>query len=140
MNKIIAVTGASGHIGNVVCRLLLDQGYRVKALYHSDFRSLKGLNVESLCGDVLNKVDLAQLMEGCDVVINCAAIISIHGDPTGIVFKTNTDGPANVLEAAYKQGVKRLIHISSVHAVEEQPRSLPFDEKRHYKTASLRCL
>ncbi len=60
MNKIIAVTGASGHIGNVVCRLLLDQGYRVKALYHSDFRSLKGLNVESLCGDVLNKEDLAQ--------------------------------------------------------------------------------
>jgi dihydroflavonol-4-reductase len=136
MNTTIAVTGASGHIGNVVCRILIEKGYKVKALYNSDKKSLEGLPVEAIQGSVLNKTDIARLMEGCDVVIHCAALISIHGDPKGIVFKTNTEGPANVLEVSKQKGIKKIIHISSVHAVMEIPASLPFDETRPYKTSS----
>jgi dihydroflavonol-4-reductase len=136
MQTTIAVTGASGHIGNVVCRLLPEKGYRVKAMYHSSKKSLEGLDLEILQGDTLNKADLEKLIDGCDVVINCAAIISIHGDPTGIVFKTNTEGPKNILEVSRAKGVKKIIHISSTHAVMEIPASLPFDETRPYKTAA----
>ncbi|MBL0339813.1 MAG: NAD-dependent epimerase/dehydratase family protein [Bacteroidetes bacterium] len=136
MKTSIAVTGASGHIGNVICRMLIVRGFHVKALYHSDKRSLEGLPLELFQGDILVKEDLIELVEGCDVVINCAAIISIHGDPTGIIFKTNTEGPSNVFEIAKTRGVKKFIHLSSVHAVEENPQTLPFDETRSYKTAS----
>ncbi|HMT30121.1 MAG TPA: NAD-dependent epimerase/dehydratase family protein, partial [Bacteroidia bacterium] len=129
-------TGANGHIGNVICRFLTEQGYSVNAMYHSDTTALKGLPVTLFKGSVLNKEDLLRLFSNCDIVINCAAIISIHGDPDGIVFKTNTEGPANVLEVAIKSGIKKIIHISSVHAVEEEPLSLPFDEKRPYKKAT----
>jgi len=73
------------------------------------------------------------LLEGCDAVIHCAAIISIDGDPTGIVFKTNTEGPRNVVEAARRTGIKRIVHVSSVHAVTELPHSEPYDENRPYK-------
>ena len=136
MNKTIAVTGASGHLGNVICRLLLEKGFRVKAMYNTRRDSLEGLPIELIQGDVLNKSDLAKLIDGCEIVINSAAIISINGDPTGMVFKTNTEGPRNVYDVAKEKGVKRIVHISSVHAVMEEPLNLPFDEKRTYKTAT----
>lgn len=134
MSIQIAITGASGHIGNVVCRKLLENGYRVKALYHSDKSGLEGLNVELIQGSTLNKNDLSNLIDGCEIVINCAAIISINGDPKGDVFRTNTEGPKNVLEVAIEKGVKKLIHLSSVHAVTELPHSQTYDETRPYKT------
>lgn len=129
----VAVTGASGHIGNVVCRKLLEKGYRVRALYHSDSHSLAGLAVERVQGSVLVPADLLRLMEDCRFVIHCAARISIDGDKNGIVFKTNTEGPKNVLEAARQSGVKRIIHLSSVHAVCDLPHETPYNELRPYK-------
>ncbi len=134
MKQKIAVTGASGHIGNVVCRLLIEHGYHVKAMYHSDHRSLDNLDVEKIKGNILSEKDLDQLIEGCEIVINCAAIVSIHGDPTGIIFKTNTVGPSTVLEICIRKGVKKLIHFSSVHAVMESSVDLPFTENLPYKT------
>ncbi len=131
--KKIAVTGASGHIGNVVCRQLLEPGHDVRALYNKDIRSLDDFPVKKFQGDVLNRESLLHFFEGCDVVINCAAIISIHGDPTGIVFRTNTEGPANVLSAAIETGITKIVHVSSVHAVEELPLSAQYDETRPYK-------
>ena len=136
MNKTIAVTGASGHLGNVVCRLLVEKNYNIKAFYHTNSESLKNLPIELIQGDVLNKSDLERLIDGCEIVINCAAIISINGDASGTVFKTNTQGPKNVLEVSANKGVKRIIHISSVHAVLEEPLNISFDEKRPYKTST----
>jgi dihydroflavonol-4-reductase len=136
MSKTIAVTGASGHLGNVLCRMLIESGFRVRAFYHTSQKSLQDLPLELIHGDVLNKDDLDRLITGCEIVINSAAIISIHGDPKGIVFKTNTQGPANVLEVSKRKGVRKLIHISSVHAVLEIPLTLPYDETRPYKKSS----
>jgi dihydroflavonol-4-reductase len=129
----IGVTGASGHVGNVVCRLLINQGYEVRTLCRKDSRAIEGLDIIRIQGDVLNPESLEKFVAGCDVIINAAAIISIHGDPTGIVFKTNTEGPKNILAAALKMGVKKIIHISSTHAVQEEPLNTPFDETRSYK-------
>ena len=130
----VAVTGASGHIGNVICRTLLKEGFSVKAMHNSDFRALKDLDVELVKGSVLDYNTLCALTSDCDVVINCAAVISISGDPTGNVFKTNTEGPELLLRASLQQGVKRIIHLSTVHAVTELPYSDPYDETRPYKT------
>jgi len=130
----VAVTGANGHLGNVVCRKLLELDYQVRAMIHSDRKSLQDLEVEIVEGDILKLNDVINLLQGCEVVIHCAGIISIHGDPDGRVFRTNTEGPRNVVQAAKQAGVKRIIHISSVHAVQEIPHHLPFNESRPYKT------
>ncbi len=132
----IAVTGATGHIGNVLCRMLVAQGFEVRALYRSDSTSIGHLNLTLIQGDVLNYKSLLELAEGCDVVINCAAIISIHGDPTGIVYKTNTKGPRNIVKAAIEKGVKKILHLSSTHAVYEHPLNEAFNESRPYKKAT----
>ena len=136
MTTTIAVTGANGHLGNVVCRKLIEEGYRVKALYHSNNEGLLHLPLELIQGDVLNPENIHQLLFGCEAVIHCAGIISISGDPDGRVFLTNTEGTQNVLKASLANGLKRIIHISSVHAVTELPHALPYDESRPYKGES----
>lgn len=132
----IGITGASGHVGNSLCRLLAEQGHEVRAFYHSDKKALDGLPIKAIKGDILDLKSVENFVTGCEVVIHAAAIISIHGDPTGIVFETNTRGPQNVLEACLRQGVRKIIHLSSTHAVLETPGDKPFDEKRPYKTAT----
>lgn len=129
----VAVTGASGHIGLVLCRALLEEGYAVRAQYHSDRRGLEGLPLTCMQGDVMDRASLLRLVEGCDLVIHAAARISIHGDPDGSVYRTNTEGTANILQVCKELGVKRLVHLSSVHAVMEVPLEEPFDERRPYK-------
>jgi dihydroflavonol-4-reductase len=130
---LVGITGASGHLGNVVCRTLIDRGYQVRVLHRKDIRSFEDINVQRVVGDVLDLEAVDKFVQGCDYVIHSAAIISIHGDPTGIVFKTNTEGPKNIAEACIKHKVKRLIHVSSTHAVMELPFETPFDETRPYK-------
>jgi dihydroflavonol-4-reductase len=129
----IGVTGAAGHVGNMVCRRLLEQGHEVKALYYKEKAAIEGLELEAVQGNILNEEDVRSFVDGCEIIIHSAAIISIHGDPTGIVYKTNTEGPKNILEASIDAGVRRVIHLSSTHAVIERPLDEPFDETRPYK-------
>jgi dihydroflavonol-4-reductase len=129
----IAVTGASGHIGNVVCRELQKKGAVVRAIYRSDERALVDLDIEKVLGDVSDKTHLTELMKGCHVVVNCAALVSITGSQGGRVFQTNVNGVQNLIEACLLSGVKRIVHVSSVHAVTELPHSEPYDESRPYK-------
>jgi dihydroflavonol-4-reductase len=69
-------------------------------------------------------------MESCDAVIHSAALISIHGDPNGDVYRTNVEGTRNIMEAAKRTGVNRVIHISSIHAFHQLPANELLDEQR----------
>ena len=129
----VALTGVSGHVGAAVLRELLDQGHEVRALLrHRDLRSVQHLPVEIVSGDLLNPEALVPLMDDCTALVHCAAMISIHGDQHGMVRKTNVDGVRNVLHAARAAGIRRVIHVSSIHAFEQQPRDELLDETRAY--------
>jgi len=132
----IAVTGASGHIGNVVCRALVHQEAKVRAIYRSDQRALEDLRIEKVQGDVLDKSLLIDVLKDCEVVVNCAALVSISGGQGGKVYATNITGVENLIDACLASGVRRIIHVSSVHAVTELPHRLAYDETRPYKTAT----
>lgn len=128
----ITVTGASGHVGNVLCRLL-EAEHEVTAFYRSDERALNGLKSNLVKGNVMEPSDLEKAFEGADVVIHCAAKISINGDKDGTVHATNVQGVQNVLDACIKQSVRKIIHLSSTHAVQENPRNETCTEDRAYK-------
>ena len=76
---MILVTGATGHIGNVLIRKLLDQGEKVRALIWrgEDTTPLKNLDVEQVVGDVLDPASLEPAMRGVETVYHLAGIISI---------------------------------------------------------------
>ena len=127
---LVLVTGASGHVGGNLVRALLAQGRKVRALVRNDTRALEGLDIERVKGDVLDPATLRPAFEGVDVVYHLAAIITIEGDPDGLVRRTNVDGPHNIVEACLHAKVRRLVHFSSIHAFEQPPLLEPLDEKR----------
>ncbi len=110
------VTGASGHVGANLVRHLLARGERVRVLVHRVSSALEGLEVERVSGDVRDPQTLARACSGVTVVYHLAAMISIVGDPQGLVHETNANGALNVARACLEAGVGRLVHCSSVHA------------------------
>jgi dihydroflavonol-4-reductase len=128
----IAITGAAGLLGNNLCRTLLEQGHELRALIHTDSNSLDGLVVEKLKGDVLDIDSLYKLCDGVDAVFHCAAKISIAGDPDGSVFKVNVEGTKNIIAACLQQKVGRLVHFSSIHALQGGAGDELIDESTPY--------
>ncbi len=132
----VAVTGASGHLGNVICRLLLEQGHQVKGLVFQDKRSLQDVAIQRISGSLFDRQALLNLLKDCEVLIHSAALISIHEDPLGKVLETNITGTRNIIESCAQVGLKRLVYISSTHAVKALPLDEEFTEARPYKTKS----
>ncbi len=118
MKKLnILITGANGFVGQNLLHLLSkDKAYYLKALYHHNSENLKKWNIEKIKGDVLNLESLKNAFKNVDVVFHLASIISIDCDDTEIVWRTNVEGAANVAEAALFCKVKRVVHMSSIHA------------------------
>lgn len=127
---MILVTGATGHIGNVLVRKLLDKGEKVRALVWrgEDTTPLKNLDVEQVLGDVLEPASLEPAMRGVETVYHLAGIISIMPGRNPFVWRVNVEGTRNVLEAARHAGIRRLIYTSSIHAIARAPHGVTMDE------------
>ena len=125
----IAVTGANGHVGANLCRSLLAEGHQVKALVHNNSNSLKGLNLEIINGGVHDLDVLRKLCKGAEIVIHLAAVISIDGQKDKLL-EVNVEGTKNLLKVIHENGVRRLIHFSSIHALSHFPLDTPMDETR----------
>jgi dihydroflavonol-4-reductase len=128
---VILVTGATGHVGNVLVRELLAQGERVRALVlpGEDVSSLQGLNVERVEGNVLEPDTLDRALDGVEVVYHLAGLISILPGAEEMMRRVNVEGVRNVAHGALKAGVKRMVHISSVHAFKRVSDGVVVDER-----------
>jgi len=127
----VALTGAAGHLGAALLQELTKRNIGIKALLRGDDRrSSDQLPVEIVKGDLLQPENLRSLMQDCDAVIHCAALISVNGDPRGLVHQTNVEGTRSVIDIALQSGIKRFIHISSIHAFQQEPSFEPLDELR----------
>lgn len=112
----VAITGASGHIGNCLVRKLLKKGVTVRVLVFKRESNLEKLDVELVQGNILNPDSLKLLCAGADVVFHLAARIAVDNRSAELVHKTNVCGTKNMLAAAQNAGVKKFIHFSSIHA------------------------
>lgn len=133
------ITGATGHIGNVLVRKLLERGKKVRALIlpGEDTTSLEGVDVEKVEGDVLNLESLWKPLEGVSGVFHLAGIISIMPGADPLVWRVNVEGTRNVLKAAIQSGVRRLVYTSSIHAIQRVEEGvideqLPYDPGNPY--------
>lgn len=127
---MILVTGATGHVGNVLVRKLLSKGMEVRVitLPGDDLRPLAGLNVENVEGNITDFNSILPAFEGVDKVFHLAGIISIMPGQDEFLYKVNVEGTRNVVETCLEKGVKRLIYTSSVHALKEPPHGTQIDE------------
>jgi len=128
------VTGATGHIGNVLVRKLINKGEKVRALIlpGEDTSSLQGVDVEKVEGDVLDLSSLWKSFQGVRGVFHLAGVISIMPGENPLVRKVNVEGTINVLKSAMRAGVGRLIYTSSIHALARVPHGQVVDESVGY--------
>ncbi len=136
---MILVTGATGHIGNVLVRKLLRRGEQVRVLLlrGESAAPLNGLPVECVEGDVLDPASLRNIFRGIRTVFHLAGIISIMPGSDPRLRSVNVDGTRNMLRAAKEAGVGKFVYTSSIHAIQRAEHglideSLPFDPANPY--------
>ncbi|MCX6564924.1 MAG: NAD-dependent epimerase/dehydratase family protein [Candidatus Aminicenantes bacterium] len=114
----VLVTGATGAVGPRVVDELCSAGYQVRTfsldtLSQGAFPS----GVQSLIGDVTDLNSVQSAMEGISAVVNLAALLHIVNPPPELRKKyerINVGGTINVIDAAVKAGVKRVILASTI--------------------------
>jgi dihydroflavonol-4-reductase len=114
----VFVTGGAGFIGFNLIRLLLRQGYHVKALVRSasSVKFLDGLDLEVVQGD-LNDVRLSNAMQDCAALFHVAAHYSLWRADRERLYRDNVLGTKAILEAANHAGISRVVYTSSVAAI-----------------------
>ena len=123
MQKIYLITGILGHLGSTIARELLSQGasirgFDLKQVVHNDLQKQK---VNMFYGDIRNVKDIEPIFKGLEdyevIVIPCAGIVSISSHYDERVYTVNVNGTKNIVNLCKKYAVKKLVHISSVHAI-----------------------
>ena len=120
------VTGATGFIGGNLARALTARGEEVRALVRpaSNDLAIRDTNVKQAPGDLTDAGSLDRAMAGCETVYHCAAVYSFWNRRARQIVDANVQGTRNVLDAARRAGVRRLVFTSSVSTI-----GLPGDAK-----------
>jgi NAD dependent epimerase/dehydratase len=132
------ITGADGFIGSHLTELLLEKGYKVRALsYYNSFNYWGWLedipanpNLEVVTGDVRDPHFCKEIVKGVDIIFHLAALIAIpysYVAPDSYV-DTNVKGTLNICQAAKESGNIRVIH-TSTSEVYGTAQYVPIDEK-----------
>ncbi len=108
---MILVTGGTGYLGRALVGRLVEEGESVRVLS----RRLGDIAAELQYGDVTSPAQLDEAMQGVNVVYHLAALVD-HYAPPEELYRVNVQGTLNVIDAAMRQGVERIVHCSSVSA------------------------
>jgi dihydroflavonol-4-reductase len=123
MKKILILTGACGHLGGAILRLTQGKGYAVRALALAEETPLPYPNVTYFRGDVRDADSLRPLFAHASdeeiSVIHAAGIVEISDRASPRMVQVNVQGTRSVLALCKEYGARRLVHVSSVHALPE---------------------
>lgn len=116
----VTVTGATGLTGSHTVRALLHAGHEVRAFVRDPkkaetlFAGQQG-PLELVQGDIREPDSVARALHGCDGVIHCAAVVAAgRSGAAEELLETNVSGVRNVIGGAVDQGIRRIVHVSSL--------------------------
>ena len=133
------VTGATGFLGSHVARALASQGAELRLLVRStsNLKNLEGLKAETATGDLRDAASLEKAMSGCDTVFHVAADYRLWVRDPEEMYRSNVEGTRAILEAARKNGVRRVVHTSSVATMGFTDDGSPADEDSPVSLAAM---
>ncbi|NVM64451.1 dihydroflavonol-4-reductase [Mucilaginibacter sp. SG538B] len=133
--NLALVTGANGHLGNNLVRLLIEKGIPVRASVRNikNQESFAGLNCEVVQADITDKQSLANALQDVDVFYAVGASFKLWANnPKKEIYDVNLSGAKNMIEAAAEAGVKRIVYVSSIAALDYS--RLPTKESYGYNS------
>ena len=113
---VCCITGSTGFVGRHIAKELCSRGFKVRCLVRasSDLAPLAGLPVEIFRGDITDEVSLQSALQGAVSAVHLVAIIR---ETKGATFEAiNFSGTKNLVQAAKRVGVKRLVYMSNLGA------------------------
>lgn len=119
--KLVLVSGANGHLGNNLVRLLLTKGFQVRASVRNldNNAALKNLPCELVAADITDKASFVRALQGVDTFYAVGAAFKLWArDPQKEIYDVNMQGTRNTIEAAAEAGVKKIIYVSSIAALD----------------------
>ena len=135
MKRLFLLTGLGGHVGNNIARMLLSHGHQVRglALESEDVTMLYGAGLSVVRGDVRRIETMEPLFYGVSddtevIFIHTAGLINIGSHHLKQVEEVNVGGTRNVIDLCRRHHVRKLVYISSVHAIPEQPQGVTMTE------------
>lgn len=130
MSHDALVTGANGFVGNAVARHLLGRGWRVRTLVRkgSDRRTLEGLAIETVEGDLRDPRARAEALRGADALFHVAADYRLWVRDPAAMYETNVDATLALVSEAAAAGIERIVHTSSVATIGLSPDRSPSHE------------
>jgi dihydroflavonol-4-reductase len=114
---MILVTGATGLVGSHLIKELSKENIKIRALYRSAIPQGFPHNIEWFKADILDVVALEEAFQNVTQVYHCAATVSFHPSEKKILYKTNVEGTANIVNACIYAEVQKLLFVSSVAAL-----------------------
>ena len=126
------VTGATGFVGAAVARALLAAGWRVRVLVRkssADRSNLQSLAVDVIEGDLADSNSLECALEDCAGLFHVAADYRLGARDPRPLYRTNVEGTRNILSAARKVGVPRIVYTSSVATIGIPADGAPGEER-----------
>jgi dihydroflavonol-4-reductase len=110
------VTGATGFLGSHVARVLGERGAQLRLLVRptSDLRNIADLNAERVEGDLRDPASIEKALAGCDALFHVAADYRLWVQDPEQMYRSNVEGTRGLIEAARRQGVRRIVYTSSV--------------------------
>lgn len=137
---VVFVTGANGLVGSFVVKELLKNGHRPKLLIR-DGANLDLIKdsipfCEVVSGDILDSLMLEQHLNGCEVVIHTAGIVSFDSNRKKEIYTVNVEGTSNIVNACLKTGVRKIVHVSSIAALSRPNVPALINEKTKWEESS----
>ncbi|MEM7654739.1 MAG: NAD-dependent epimerase/dehydratase family protein [Bacteroidota bacterium] len=134
------VTGANGHLGNNLLRLLLEKGISVKAsvMNLKDRRPFQDLACEVVRADLMDKDSMLHAFEGITHLYAVGAAFRMWAkNPQTEIYEVNVQGTQHLFEAAHQCGVKHIVYVSSIAALDFT--QLPAKESNGYNQDRRNC-
>ncbi len=126
----VLVTGASGFVGSAVARLLVERGFRVRALVRptSPVEHLAGQDIEFISGDLRDADSVRPAMRGARALFHVAADYRLWARDPDEIVRNNLTSTQTVMDEAKRAGVERVIYTSSVATLTCSPKGEIADE------------
>jgi len=131
-DRVVVVTGATGFLGEHLCRVLVAQGHAVSGLARSRSAILAELGVEHVRGDVLEGPELDRALAGAGAVFHLAGAVSRDPDDAQRMMRLHVDGTRRVLERMAAAGVSRMVLASTSGTIGVSKQEEILDETAPY--------